>query len=300
MVASDDELVTEVLVRGLLADQHPDLAELPLSLVGEGWDNRVYRLGDDLTARLPTRAVAAPLIDHELTWVPRLVEGLPGPGDGGLLTSAPQRAGEPGRGYPWRWMISRWIPGRPLVEAPLDDPVADAGRLGRFLRGIHRPAPPDTPPNPHRGVPLGDRVETFDHQLARLDDLGRSLPPGVAGRARSRLHEVASTSAWIDAPRSLHGDPHVQNLIVDDGRLVGLIDFGDITSGDPASDLTPAWLVFDGDARLAFQEPFGYDAATWLRAEGWAIALAVAYVAGAPDGSPLIGVGRDRLAAMVD
>lgn len=303
MTAGAEVDVDEALVRALLADQHPDLADRSLALIGEGWDNRVFRLGDDLTVRLPVRAVAAPLIEHELRWLPGLVAGLPASAVDGLRTSAPVRAGVSGRGYPWAWSVGPWLPGQALVDATLDDPVGDATRLGRFLRAFHRPAPPDAPANAYRGVPLADRVPLLQNHLDDLAPRGRSLPPGVrADDVVARLGELATTSRWTGPDLWLHGDPHVLNLLVDGGRLTGVIDFGDLTSGDPASDLIPRWLVFDPSdpdgaaAGTAFVEAIGVDDDTWRRAEGWAIAMAVAYVSQSLDGSPFIELGRSRLA----
>lgn len=292
--------VAEALVRSLLAEQHPDLADRPLELVGEGWDNRVFRLGDDFTVRLPVRSIAAPLVEHEVRWLPGLVASLPAEAVYGMAASAPLRAGAPGLGYPWVWTIGPWLPGSVLLGSALDDPVAAAARLGRFLRAFHRPAPPDAPPNPYRGVPLADRSLPLRTHLRDLVDRGRSLPDGVTSdNVVARFEDLVVTPLWDGPAVWLHGDPHALNLIVDDGRLTGIIDFGDLTSGDPASDLTPRWLVFDGDAGDAFAEAVVADAATWRRAEGWAIAMAVAYVAGSPQGSPLIEWGRGRLGELL-
>lgn len=292
--------VTEDLVRALLREQHPDLAELPLVLVGTGWDNRVWRVGGDLTVRLPVRAQAAPLIDHELRWLPTLVACLPKPDAGGLSTSAPLRTGEPGRGYPFRWTIGPWLPGRTWAEVGVDDPVAAAARLGRFLAAFHRPAPADAPLNPYRGVPLAERVPMLRDHLVTLVDRGRPLPPAIRGvQVLDRLRDLAATPRWDGPPLWLHGDPHPMNLVVDGGRLTGIIDFGDLTSGDPASDLAARWMVVPPEARHAFVAEFDIDDATWRRAEGWALALAVGYQAGSPDGSPLIELGRRRLVELM-
>src|SRR4051812_897370 len=119
---SEVRAIDEALVRVLLAEQHPDLATRPVTSAGHGWDNDLFRLGDDLVARLPRRVEAAPLVEHELRWLPGLVAELPSPAHGGLATSAPLRAGRPGAGYPWRWCISRWLPGETAAAAPFDDP----------------------------------------------------------------------------------------------------------------------------------------------------------------------------------
>ncbi|HEU5097552.1 MAG TPA: phosphotransferase [Roseiflexaceae bacterium] len=92
-------------IAGLLADQHPDLVHLPLREIDAGWDNAMFRLGDHLAVRLPRRAIAAPLIEHEQAWLPGLASQLT------LPVPAPYRIGLPARGYPWRWSVLPWLDG---------------------------------------------------------------------------------------------------------------------------------------------------------------------------------------------
>jgi len=128
--------VTEGLVRALLREQHPDLADLALVEVASGWDNLIYRLGDALSVRLPRRATSAVLIEHEQRWLPQLGVGLP------LPVPVPLRVGVPGCGYPWPWTISTWLPGRSAELDPPEDLELAAVMLGAFLRALHQPAPP--------------------------------------------------------------------------------------------------------------------------------------------------------------
>lgn len=152
--------ITAALVAGLLQDQHPDLAALPLRPVDAGWDNAMFRLGDDLAVRLPRRAAAADLIVHEQTWLPGLAGQLT------LPIAVPRRIGIPGRGYPWRWSVVPWLTGEPADEHPPLD--SQAGAYGEFLRSLHVPAPADAPVNPVRGVPLRDRAAVVSARLERL------------------------------------------------------------------------------------------------------------------------------------
>jgi aminoglycoside phosphotransferase (APT) family kinase protein len=134
------------LVRALLDEQHPDLANLPLFDVETGWDNVVYRLGDDLAVRLPRRAIAAALVDHEQRWLPELAPGLP------LPVPTPVRIGRPGCGYPWSCTVTRWLTGQTAAAMPSYDPLIAANELGAFLCAFHRPAPSDAPRNRVRGA----------------------------------------------------------------------------------------------------------------------------------------------------
>ena len=123
--------IDRAFVAGLLADQHPDLAHLPLREVDAGWDNALFRLGEQLAVRLPRRAVAAPLIVHEQTWLPRLAEQLT------LPIPAPVRVGTPARGYPWHWSVVPWLTGM-AADQHEPDP-AQARPFAAFLRSLHIP-----------------------------------------------------------------------------------------------------------------------------------------------------------------
>lgn len=293
--------VDDELVRALLGEQHPDLASLPVTKVAEGWDNAIFRLGDDLTVRLPRRVEGAALVEHEHRWLPGLVADLPHPCEGGLATSAPVRTGRPGCGYPWSWSVGPWLAGTDAATTAPTDPVDAARRLGTFLATFHRPAPPDAPANPYRGIPLADRGARLVAALDEVAELSRDLGPGVSRAAvEDRWAALVATPPWDGPPLWIHGDLHPGNLLVHEGRLSAVIDFGDLTSGDPATDLGVAWLLLPPPARLDLRSATGgrrgVDDDTWSRAEGWALALSVAYLAGAPDGSPLIAIGHRTLA----
>jgi aminoglycoside phosphotransferase (APT) family kinase protein len=277
------------LVRSLLEEQHPDLADLPLTPLAFGWDNAVLRLGDDLVVRLPRRSLAAALVGHEQRWLPSLAPSLP------LPVPFPVRVGRPSAalGYPWSWSVCPWLPGDVAGRRPPDD-LADAARvLGAFVRALHVPAPPDAPVNPYRGVPLSARDASLHDWLDRLAD---TLDPAPI-LARWTRH--LETPAWRGAALWLHGDLHPANLLVHDGRLSAVIDFGDLTSGDPAGDLFVAWMLFPPAARAVFRDAAGdVDDDTWDRAEGWALLMALAYLANSADNPLITAIGHRTLAAL--
>ncbi|HEY9559035.1 MAG TPA: aminoglycoside phosphotransferase family protein, partial [Acidimicrobiales bacterium] len=266
--------ITEELVRGLLAEQHPDLAHLPLRRAGEGWDNAIFRVGDELCMRLPRRALSAPLVLLEQRWLPVLAPHLP------LPVPVPVRAGQPSAAldYPWHWSVCPWLPGSPAESTPFADPLDAARQLGELQAALHRPAPADAPFNPYRGVPLAERDERFRQGLEALGD---SID---ARAALGRWDDLVQTPPWAGPPLWLHGDVHPLNVLVEDGRISAVVDFGDITAGDPASDLAGAWTMFEPDARDAFRVAAGaaipVDDDTWRRAEAWALALGVAMANG--------------------
>ncbi|HVM40394.1 MAG TPA: aminoglycoside phosphotransferase family protein [Acidimicrobiia bacterium] len=252
------------LVRRLLVAQHPDLADLPLSPVANGWDNAMFRLGDDLAVRLPRRALAAPLAEVEQRWLPDVAVGLP------LAVPAPVRTGEPGEGFPWRWSVVPWIPGRSADEAAVSP--SEAAVMGALLGAVHRPAPPGAPRNPYRGVPLADRADTMAERLERLDGV-----PGFDRAGVERAWDAAVAEPLHEGvPVWIHGDLHPRNVLADGGRLTGVVDWGDMCGGDPATDLACAWMLFPVEAHGAFRDAYGgIDDVTWARARGWAVFFAV-------------------------
>ena len=273
------------LVRALIADQHPDLADRPIGPAASGWDNLMFRIGEDLAARLPRRAAGAPLILSEQRWLPGLADRLP------LPIPAPVRVGEPGRGYPYAWSIVPWFAGTPADLAPAG---ADQGQaLAVFLRALHRPPPPEAPSNPFRGVPLADRAAAVE---ARMDRLGAAVDGAVR-------------QVWIDAlaapingpPTWLHGELHGRNVLVEAGRFSAVIDWGDLCQGDPATDLAAIWsLLPDRSARAAALEAYGASQPLTRRARGWAVFFGVMLLdAGQVDDPRLAAAGAATLARVV-
>lgn len=285
--------VTADLVRRLLAEQHPDLADLPVGLLASGWDNVVFRLGDELAARLPRREMAADIIVNEQRWLPELAPRLP------LPVPAPVRTGAPGADYPWAWSIVPFLPGEPATAATPSDAGAAATALGAFLGALHVPAPPDAPANPYRGVPLAWRDATVTANLSLLD--GRVDHAAVL----AVWEEALAAPAWDRDPVWLHGDPHPANVLVCDGRVCGVIDFGDITGGDPATDLAMAWMLLPAGCHDAFRAAYAaagngpVSDATWARGRGWALNLALVFLAYSADNPRLLGVGRRTLSAVL-
>jgi aminoglycoside phosphotransferase (APT) family kinase protein len=251
--------VTADLARALLADQHPDLAGLRIDHVEDGWDNVMFRLGDALALRMPRRMASAPLIVTEQRWLPQIAASLP------LPTSAPVRTGAPGHGYPFRWNVVPWLEGEASDLAPPD--AAQGEVLARFLPALHQPAPADAPHNIYRGsIALADRAETFALRHREAEAMHGALDPAL------RRCWEAGAAAPIDAPRTwFHGDLHGRNVLVKDGRLAGVIDWGDMGAGDAACDLGSIWMLLpDREARRRAMAAYPASDATWTRARGWA------------------------------
>lgn len=256
--------IDHALVARLLADQHPDLTSLPLQELDAGWDNALFRLGDHLVVRLPRRIAAAPLIVHEQTWLPSLADQL------SLPIPRPVRVGVPALGYPWHWSVIPWLPGGAADLNPPD--VSQARPFAAFLRSLHRPAPADAPPNPLRGIPLQQRAAGMEDRLRRVSQATDLITPQI------RQLWYAAVEAPLDLPPTwLHGDLHPRNILVEAGAISGVIDWGDLTSGDPATDLAAIWMLF-ADRRARADALAAYGAlsdATLLRANGWAVVFGV-------------------------
>ena len=261
--------ISSSLVRKLVASQHPDLASLEVRLSGNGWDNATYRLGSDLAARLPRREEGVDLILKEQRWLPEISRLLPG------LVPAPVRTGVAGSGYPWPWSVVPWVPGRDAVDTPL--PASGAAEFGESIRKLHQRGPADAPRNPYRGVPLINRAPSVEPRLARIDFSGiRVSRAQVAGVwERSRAVPVDTPDVWI------HGDLHPRNIVVSDGRLSAMVDWGDLCVGDPANDLAAAWMLFEPAAHQSLRRAYGaISDATWERARGWAVSFGVILIDG--------------------
>ncbi|MGN6445417.1 aminoglycoside phosphotransferase family protein [Amnibacterium sp.] len=256
-------LIDEDLARALVAECFPAWSHLPIrQVLPGGWDNRTFRLGDDLAVRLPSAEGYVPAVEKEQRWLPSLAPQLP------LPIPAPVAAGRPAAGYPWPWSVNRWLDGRSAAEAQVRDEVLFAQDLAAFLRALRAADASGGPvAGPHSFFRGGDlhvyEQETRD-AIARLDD------PALA-RWSGAVLERALASRWEEPPVWVHGDIADGNLLVADGRLSAVIDFGSSAVGDPACDLVIAWCRFDAGTAAVFRAAVGLDPATWDRAAGWAL-----------------------------
>ncbi|MDO8801929.1 aminoglycoside phosphotransferase family protein [Phenylobacterium sp.] len=276
--------ISEALVRALLAAQHPDLAHLPITLAASGWDNDMFRLGDDLAVRMPRRLAGLALLRNEQRWLPTLPR-LP------LPIPTPLRLGVPGEGYPWPWSVLPWMPGGPADLDPLA--AHQALVLAGFLKALHQPAPAQAPHNPHRGVPLAERLGYLTPRIDRLAAETGFITP----RVREVWNRALATPIDV-APTWLHGDPHARNVLSQDGRLTAVIDWGDLCAGDRATDLSSLWMLLpDREARHAAMAAYHATDATWARAAGWAVNYAVVLVdAGRVNDARLLAMGAKTFA----
>ena len=266
------------LARRLVAAQFPEWADLPVEpVVPSGWDNRTFRLGSRMLIRLPSAAAYAAQVEKEQLWLPRLAPLLP------AAIPAPVAVGAPGDGYPWSWSVYEWLKGDPAASAPITDRVRFAADLGAFLNALQAIDPEGGPPpgqhNFHRGGPLA----TYDGETrAAVAKLGDRIDAGAA----TAVWEAALAARWDGRPVWLHGDFAAGNLLVRDGVLSAVIDFGCCGVGDPSCDLAIAWTFLAGEARETFRARLPLDAGAWARGRGWTLWKALIVMAALPGANP--------------
>ncbi|WP_218081250.1 aminoglycoside phosphotransferase family protein [Anthocerotibacter panamensis] len=256
--------IDALLVSQLLAAQHPDLQNLSIQFMDAGWDNAMFRLGSHLAVRLPRRAVAARLLENEQHWLPQLAKQF------SIAVPVPYRIGLPDSLYPWHWSVIPWLPGQTADEIQLN--VEHAQQFGWFLKRLHVAAPSDAPKNPFRGVPLIQRVSMLHERMQRVKAQTALITPTL------RVLWQQAVDAPIDGePTWIHGDLHPRNILVDKSGVTGVIDWGDLTAGDRATDLAALWYLFpEQHVRQQALDAYGeVSEATLTRAKGWAILFGV-------------------------
>ena len=259
---ADEVHTDDALVRRLLTTQLPEWASLPIARVASsGTDNALYRLGDDMVVRLPRIHWAVAGLERELEWLPQLAPHLPQ----GIPT--PLATGSPADEYPWPWAVYQWLAGDNPRIGHVDDPESLATDLANLLLAFRRVELPG--PASGRGVPLSQRDEPVRAALAELDG-----EIDVA-EATSAWETALRAPQWPGAPMWLHGDLLPGNLLLRDGRLIGVLDFGTAGMGDPACDLIAGWGVLPVQPRDVFRAELEVDDETWARGRGWALSIAL-------------------------
>lgn len=288
-----DELdLDEALVHKLISAQFPQWAALPLKRVpSTGTDNAMFRIGEELAVRLPRRQASMEQVEKEHRWLPRLAP-LP------LEIPVPVALGEPSAEYPWRWSIYRWLVGENAAVAHLTDERAAAVAIAHFICALRAVDTSGGPlPGSHnfgRGVPLLQRDRWVRTSIASLDG------EIDAAAVRAAWQEALDAPPWSGPPVWIHGDLQPSNLLVRDGHITGVIDFGGLAVGDPACDLMLAWNFFTSDARAAFKSALLPDDAAWARGRGWALSMALIALPYYMNTNPaIVNASRATIAAVV-
>jgi aminoglycoside phosphotransferase (APT) family kinase protein len=256
-------VVDAELVRRLVADQFPQWADRTVEPVANGgWDNWTFHLGPDRLVRLPSAAEYAQAVEKEHRWLPILAARLP------LPIPTPLGKGRPGAGYPHPWSIYQWLDGETASVDRIADPRRFALDLAEFLAALHSIDAADGPqPGIHNWF-RGGTLRTYDQEVQRA--LAK-LAGQVDGELAREIWANALDARWDGVDRWFHGDVAEGNLLLRDGKLAAVIDFGMCGVGDPACDLAIAWTLVGVDGREVFRERLSVDSAMWARGRGWAL-----------------------------
>jgi aminoglycoside phosphotransferase (APT) family kinase protein len=270
--------ITAGLVSRLVGTQFPRWAGLPVRPVStDGWDNATFRLGEEMSVRLPSAEEYVPAVQKEQHWLPILAGQLP------LPVPEPLAAGVPGCGFPWPWSVYRWIDGTPVTEHTVPDLTQFAADLAGFLSALYSIDPAGGPPPGAHNFCRGGPLAVYDGETQEA--LG-ALEGHVDTVLAAKVWQAALRATWRGRPVWFHGDAQPGNLLARDGRLCAVIDFGTCGVGDPACDTTIAWTFLSGHASHIFRQRLPVDTATWTRGRGWAIWKAMKVLAAALDSDP--------------
>jgi aminoglycoside phosphotransferase (APT) family kinase protein len=251
------------LVRQMIHLQFPHWSDLKVSSVAHsGWDNRSFRLGQNMLVRLPSAARYVAQVEKEQRWLPYLAPKLP------FKIPKPVAKGEPCSGYPWPWSVYEWIEGEVAAKAVIEDQCEFASALAEFLIALQKVDAHDAPAPGHHNFYRGGDLNVYDKETrAAIQVLNGRIKSDVA----LDIWNEALSSHWQRSPVWVHGDVSDGNLLVKNGQLEAVIDFGSTAVGDPACDLYPAWTFFNADARRTFRAALELESTTWKRGRGWAL-----------------------------
>ncbi|MET8330229.1 aminoglycoside phosphotransferase family protein [Streptomyces sp. NPDC005181] len=265
--------VDEAIVRSLLEAQRPEWADLPLSPAGAGTDNIMYRLGDDLLVRLPRTADNGRSVRKEQEWLPRLAPFLACP------IPEPLHAGAPTNAFPLVWSVYRWIDGDEAGPDTVRDWGAFGADLAAMVRELHSIDLMGATRTDDLSWYRGGSLQACDHWISKcFEDCRTTVGPELdvetleqLWRAALALPEPSGPDVW------LHGDLKPTNLLVREGRLHAVIDFGGLSVGFPDAEHSTLWDL-PPQAREVYWNTLGLDDLTWARARAWAIAVGVSGV----------------------
>ena len=215
-----------------------------------------------MLVRLPSAACYAAQVEKEQLWLPKLAPLLP------LSIPAPLTVGEPGEEYPWKWSIYRWLPGESASHAPITNLCDFATSLAQFLTSLHHIDATDGPAAGSHSFYRGGSLKVYDAEVRRAIEI---LKDKIDTKAALELWEAAVQTTWHGPLVWVHGDISTGNLLVKDGRLSAVIDFGQLAVGDPACDLAITWTLFEGQSRDTFRKLLPFDKDTWCRARVWVL-----------------------------
>ncbi|HAT4486898.1 TPA: aminoglycoside phosphotransferase family protein [Legionella pneumophila] len=265
-------IINKALARHLIDKQFPEWSHLPIEPVkNSGWDNRTFHLGTEMLIRMPSAAEYEGQAEKEQMWLPKLAPHLP------LSIPTPIALGKSEDAYPWKWSINLWLPGNPVATAEIDDLFQFAVQLAEFLKALQGVDAANGPVAGPQSFYRGGDIAVYDAETRQAIEL---LKNDIDASLATEIWEIALSSKWQAEPVWVHGDISVGNLLVNNGQLSAVIDFGQLAVGDPACDLAIAWVFFEGKSREVFFKTLNLDKATVARGRAWALWKALILVSG--------------------
>lgn len=269
---NDTLIIDTTLVRKLIDSQFPQWKHLEIKpVIHGGWDNRTFHLGGTMLVRMPSSQEYAAKVEIEQKWLPILAPQLQ------LKIPIPLAMEKPGNGYPWNWSIYRWIEGETAAAEPVSNLNEFAKDLAQFLIALQRINPAEGPLPGSHNFYRGGLLKVYDLQTRQALEI---LKDKIDVKAATNIWENALATTWNKSPVWVHGDISLGNLLVQNGKLHAVIDFGGMAVGDPACDLAIAWTFFNGESREIFRNGINLDEYTWNRARGWTLWKALIVAAG--------------------
>lgn len=265
-------MINTPLVSHLITTQFPQWKDLPIQPVAcSGWDNRTFHLGHQMLIRMPSGAEYSLQVEKEQRWLPRLAPMLP------LPIPIPVAMGEASENYPWKWSIYRWLEGETAALGKIDNLSVFAADLAQFLVALQRIDATGGPLPGLHSFYRGGALAIYDTEVRQ------SLLV-----LKDKINIKKATEIWDSAlatnvqikPVWVHGDVSSGNLLIQQGRLSAVIDFGQLAVGDPACDLAIAWTLFHGESRKIFQSLLPLDIEIWIRGRAWTLWKALVTAAG--------------------
>lgn len=256
-------LINTDLIEKLIQEQFPEWAHLEVEPVKlSGHDNRTFHLGDQMSVRLPSDAAYVPQVEKENSWLPILSKGL------SLPISTPIAKGKPSEAYPRPWSINKWIEGETVTKQNVRDLNEFAADLGSFLIELQSIDASNGPIAGAHNFYRGGLISVYDKEARTAIENNKDV---FDETLLKHLWDLALRSTWNRKPVWVHGDIAPGNLLIKDGKLCAVIDFGILGVGDPACDAAMAWTFFDENSRNVFKKVLRMDEETWNRARGWAL-----------------------------
>lgn len=264
--------VTVPLVERFVATQFPQWADLPIrEVASDGWDNWTFHLGDRMKVRLPSAMGYSEQAEKEAHWLPRLAPQLP------LPVPVPVGIGQPAEGYPCAWSVYEWLEGEPTTREGVDDPVQFGWDLAKFISALQRiETAGGPPPGQHNYFRGADVMSVYGADAHMYVD---KIADVIDAPAAHAVLDAATASPFAGPPLWIHGDIAIGNLLLREGRLGAVIDFGGCGVGDPACDLVIAWAFLESAGRESFRLSVPADEAMWARARAWALWKAALLIA---------------------